>query len=59
LNTDQVVNSIDQLLLAQEIIRRMGGGSPHLNFDVNKDGNANSADQLLMAQLMIPSGQCP
>lgn len=59
LNTDQVVNSIDQLLLAQEIIRRMGGGAPHVNFDVNKDGNANSADQLLMAQLMIPMGQCP
>ena len=58
-NGDRTVNSTDQLLLAQELIRVLGGGTPHANIDLNKDGNINSADQLLMAFLIIPVGQCP
>jgi hypothetical protein len=59
LNVDRVVNSTDQLLLAQEYLRVIGGGTPMPNFDINKDGNINSADQLTMAFLIVPSGQCP
>ena len=50
INGDFAVNSIDQLLLAQEIIRVLGGNPPVANIDMNKDGNTNSADQLFLAQ---------
>lgn len=59
INTDRVVNSGDQLLLAQEFVRVLGGGTPLPNMDVNKDGNINSGDQLFMAFLIVPPGQCP
>lgn len=59
INTDRVVNSGDQLLLAQELIRVIGGGVPVPNIDLNKDGNINSGDQLLLAFLVSPPGQCP
>jgi hypothetical protein len=35
LNTDERVNSGDQLLLAQEILRVLGGGIPVANIDMN------------------------
>jgi N-acetylneuraminic acid mutarotase len=48
LNGDSSVNSGDQLLLAQEIIRT-APPPKLLNFDMNKDGGVNSGDQLVQA----------
>lgn len=59
LNADRTVNSGDQLLLAQEILRVLGGGTALASMDINKDGNINSGDQLLMSFLIAPPGQCP
>ena len=59
INTDRVVNSQDQLLLALEFIRVQGGGTLLRSIDLNKDTNINSLDQLLMAQVISPPGACP
>lgn len=59
INADRVVNSGDQLLLAQEFLRVLGGGTLLPNIDVNKDGNINSGDQLFLAFFITPPGQCP
>jgi CSLREA domain-containing protein len=55
LNSDRIVNSADQLLLAAALT------TPFyiVSFDLNKDGSISSGDQLLMASLVTPSGQCP
>jgi hypothetical protein len=58
LNMDRMVNSGDQLLLAQEIMR-VPPPPDHANFDINKDGVIGSGDQLIMASYVSPSMQCP
>jgi hypothetical protein len=57
LNNDTVVNSGDQLLLAQEI-NRMPPPPPLSNIDLTKDTAINSGDQLLMAIVLVDGG-CP
>jgi hypothetical protein len=56
LNGDRIVNSADQLMLAQGI---SGSVAYATGVDTNKDGVLNSGDQLLMALFISPSGQCP
>lgn len=56
LNGDTTVNSGDQLYLAQEYLRALGGATPLVNFDINKDGVINSIDKLVMA---FNFGPCP
>lgn len=58
LNADRVVNSGDQLLLAQEILGVLGGATPLREMDLNVDGKMNSGDQLLMATVLIAPGLC-
>jgi hypothetical protein len=59
LNADRVVNSGDQLLLAQEFARESSQTARLASMDITKDGAVNSGDQLVMAGLISPSGQCP
>jgi hypothetical protein len=58
LNTDTIVNSGDQLLLSQEMMR-VPPPAKLVNFDINKDGAINAGDQLMQALLIMPPGQCP
>lgn len=59
INNDRVVNSGDQLLLVQEILRETTPSLRLVSFDLNKDGAVNAGDQLLMLLFISPSGQCP
>jgi hypothetical protein len=59
LNNDRVVNSGDQLLMVNEIIREPTPSLRIVSFDINKDGNVNSGDQLTLALFITPAGQCP
>jgi hypothetical protein len=54
-NPDTIVSSIDQGLLASEILR-VPPPSKLVNFDVNKDGVLNSFDQGIQAGRF---GKCP
>ncbi|MBI5288017.1 MAG: serine hydrolase [Chloroflexi bacterium] len=58
-NGDRVVNSGDQLLLVQEILREPDQSLRLPNFDINKDGVVNSGDQLLRTQIFLTPPGCP
>lgn len=49
INGDKVVNSADQLLIAQTFNKRIGQSGYNKAFDVNGDGVINSLDQLIQA----------
>jgi hypothetical protein len=56
LNTDTVVNSGDQGLLAAEMLRAAPQSEKLVNFDITKDGIINSGDQGVQASRF---GKCP
>lgn len=57
-NKDGVINSGDQLLLAQHVVSRKGQANYDPAFDINKDGIINSGDQLRLALIIKQGLQC-
>ncbi len=50
LNNDKIINSTDQLIIAQRFNAARGSANYVKDFDINQDGRINSTDQLIIAQ---------